>query len=143
MKLVLPQSDSRLGEAWLTVHALAPLPFDLAGWRDAALRKDLGGAEVSLVSEEQAETRASGWPVHLVLSDVLADGTIRERRLHAFYRFAELGAIAVLAGTPRAVDAALARARDLFLGAVPDLSTPEPLTIDQLWAGFDEPPADT
>jgi hypothetical protein len=149
MKLVLPYpenlpvthtpvaSTARLGEAILTVGPIGPMPFDLMGWRNATLQAVTGGGEVQLVGQEQATTRATAWPVNLFVSDVVAGGETKERRLHAFFLFAERGAIAVLSGTPEAVDAVMAQARDLLLGAVPDFSSAEVATLGQLWEGFD------
>src|SRR5262249_47391727 len=128
----------------LEVGPIQPRPFDLMGWRNEVLTANVAPGEASIVGQEQATTKAAGWPCALFVSDVKQGGKVVERRLHVFYLLQEHGAVAVLRGEPAKVDPLLPAIRDLLLEAQPDWSTPEVATLAQIWEGFEDegrPPA--
>lgn len=120
----------------LRIEPFRPLPFNLEAWRDTTLAQGVDPGGGRLVASVDRQT-AGGWPVLLVVTEVGP-----RRRLHAFYRFVLHGCVASAEGEAHAFDAVMDEIKDVLLAARPDFTTERPLTISDLWAGFDGAPGD-
>jgi hypothetical protein len=123
--------------ATITIGAIRALPDDLQAWVTEAMGADLpAGAETRILGMVKHET-GKGWPWRLVDAVVVAGDKPIERRLGAFYRFFEYGAVALVRSPGPDIDDRLAQA------AVHSLATAEPdwssrvVAPHQLWEGVE------
>jgi hypothetical protein len=118
----------------LRIGGFGPLPLHLEAWRDEVVHRGLDRAAVRVVAAVD-RTTPDGWRVALVVSD--AGGV---RRLHALYRFVVYGCVALAEGEAHAFDAVMDQVKDVLLAARPDFSSDRPITVGEVWAGFEAPP---
>lgn len=130
MKLVLRNAELVSGLT-LILAPIIPRPLRPEEWQASTLASGIpDGARVRTHPAEAAETPVCGWPVTLIVSEVVRGDEILERRLHAFYDLGLYAAVAWLRGEGAAA------AREVLLAAVPDFSVDGVSVLSEVWDGF-------